>query len=259
MRDKLKIVKIGGNVINDEVRLSSFLDDFSAVKGHKLLVHGGGRRATDLASSLGLQTKMVAGRRITDEEGLEVVTMVYAGLLNKKIVAGLQAAECNALGMSGADGNSIVAHKRTGSEIDYGFAGDIDRVDAGMITSLLNAGLTPVFCAITHDCRGQLLNTNADTIASELARALCGDFEVELIYCFEKEGVLEDLENETSVIEHLNLEKFDEMKNRGLISEGMLPKLENSFDALKNGVARVIIGQPELLKNADRIHTKLTL
>ena len=252
-------MKIGGNVINDQVRLISFLDDFSAVKGHKLLVHGGGRRATDLASSLGLQTKMVAGRRITDEEGLEVVTMVYAGLLNKKIVAGLQAVECNALGMSGADGNSIVAHKRTGSEIDYGFAGDIDRVDASMIASLLNAGLTPVFCAITHDCKGQLLNTNADTIASELARSLCDDFEVELIYCFEKEGVLEDLENETSVIEHMNLEKFHEMKNRAQISEGMLPKLQNSFDALKNGVARVIIGHPELLKDADRKHTELTL
>jgi acetylglutamate kinase len=259
MKHKLKIVKIGGNVINDEVRLSSFLDDFAAVQGHKLLVHGGGRRATDLASSLGLQTKMVDGRRITDEEGLEVVTMVYAGLLNKKIVAGLQAVECNALGMSGADGNSIMAHKRTGSEIDYGFAGDIDRVDASMIASLLHAGLTPVFCAITHDCRGQLLNTNADTIASELARALCDDFEVELTYCFEKEGVLEDLENETSVIEHLNLEKFHEMKNKGLISEGMLPKLENSFDALKNGVTRVIIGQPELLMDADRKHTELTL
>jgi acetylglutamate kinase len=259
MKDRLRIVKIGGNVINDETRLSSFLNYFSHLEGFKLLVHGGGKKATELASSLGLKTKMVDGRRITDEDGLEVVTMVYAGLLNKKIVAGLQACGCNAIGMSGADANTIVAHKRTGSEIDYGYAGDIDRVDQGMIASLLQSGLTPVFCAITHDSRGQLLNTNADTIASELAGALCPGLEVELIYCLEKDGVLEDLGDEESVIEHMNLKKFDEMKTRGLISEGMLPKLENSFDALKKGVSRVSIGKPEHLKDNDRQHTLLTL
>ena len=225
MKAKLKIVKIGGVVINDEDRLESFLKYFSAIEGHKLLVHGGGRKATELSSSLGLETKMVAGRRITDEAGLEVVTMVYAGLVNKRIVAKLQALDCNAMGMSGADANSILAHKRIGSEIDYGFAGDVDGIEGDMVASLLHLGLTPVFCAITHDKRGQLLNTNADTIAAELARALCDAFEVELIYCFEKQGVLEDVENEDSVIENIDLGKFNDMKSKGLISDGMLPKL----------------------------------
>ena len=259
MKAKLKIVKIGGVVINDEARLESFLKYFSAIEGHKLLVHGGGRKATELSSSLGLETKMVAGRRITDEAGLEVVTMVYAGLVNKRIVAKLQALDCNALGMSGADANSILAHKRIGSEIDYGFAGDVDGIEGGMVASLLHLGLTPVFCAITHDKKGQLLNTNADTIAAELARALCDAFEVELIYCFEKQGVLEDVENEDSVIENIDLGKFNDMKSKGLISEGMLPKLENAFRALENGVDIIRIGPPELLMHGNRTHTVLTL
>jgi acetylglutamate kinase len=259
MKDKLKIVKIGGNVIDDERQLSSFLDYFSALEGCKLLVHGGGRKATELANALGVPTQMVSGRRITDEKGLEIVTMVYAGLLNKKIVAGLQARGCNALGLTGADANSIMAHKRTGSEIDYGFAGDIDQVDSVRLGSLILAGLTPVFCAITHDGNGQLLNTNADTIASELAQGLCVDFEVELVYCFEKDGVLEDLDDEASVVGQMDFKKFQKMKSEGAIFEGMLPKLDNSFNALRSGVARVIIGKPELLRDMDRKHTVLTL
>jgi acetylglutamate kinase len=223
------------------------------------LVHGGGRKATELSSALGLETKMVGGRRITDEARLEIVTMVYAGLLNKKIVAGLQAFDCNALGMSGADANAIVAHKRVGTEIDYGYAGDIDHVNAGVIGSLLRKGLTPVFCAITHDGKGQLLNTNADTIASELAKGLSGDFEVELIYCFEKDGVLEDLADDNSVLEKIDLNKYDQMKELDQISEGMLPKLENCFEALKYGVSKVVIGNAELLKDSSRKHTLLTL
>lgn len=259
MKDKLKIVKIGGNVINDETRLGSFLRYFAEMEGCKVLVHGGGRKATELASSIGVQTKMIGGRRITDEAGLEVVTMVYAGLLNKTIVASLQANDCNALGMSGADANVIVAHKRIGTEIDYGFAGDIDRVDDKMISSLLNLGVTPVFCAITHDSKGQLLNTNADTVASELAKGLSGDFNVELIYCFEKDGVLEDLDDDSSVVERIDLNKYSEMRALDLISAGMLPKLENCFEALRNGVSKVVIGRAELLENANRKHTVLTL
>ena len=255
----MTVVKIGGNVINDAKQLECFLEYFARLEGHRILVHGGGRKANELASALSVETQMVGGRRITDEAGLEIVTMVYAGLLNKTIVAGLQALGCNGIGLSGADGNSIEAHKRRGSEIDYGYAGDIDAVDSGLISTLLRSGLTPVFCAITHDGKGQLLNTNADTVASELARGLSEEFEVELIYCFEKDGVLGDPEDETSVIERMDLEKYAEMKKLGLVSEGMLPKLENCFSALGKGVSRVLIGKAELLKDANRKHTVLTL
>lgn len=259
MKDRLKVVKIGGNVINDREQLEAFLGYFARTGGHRILVHGGGRKATELASALGVETKMVGGRRITDEAGLEIVTMVYAGLLNKNLVAGLQSLGCNAIGLSGADGNSIQAHKRTGSEIDYGFAGDVDAVDSGMISSLLRARLTPVFCAITHDGKGQLLNTNADTVASELAKGLSNDFEVELIYCFEKDGVLEDRNDEASVIEHLDPAKYRQLKEHGLVAEGMLPKLDNCFVALEHGVASVHIGKADLLDDMNRKHTVLSL
>ena len=255
----MKVVKIGGNVINDREQLEAFLGYFAGMSGHRILVHGGGRKATELAAALGVQTKMVGGRRITDEAGLEIVTMVYAGLLNKNLVAGLQSQGCNAIGLSGADGNSIQAHKRTGSEIDYGFAGDVDAVDSGMISTLLRAGLTPVFCAITHDRKGQLLNTNADTVASELAKGLSDAFEVELIYCFEKNGVLEDLNDEASVVEQMDLARYRDMKERGLVAEGMLPKLDNCFAALEQGVASVHIGKAELLKDMNQKHTILSL
>lgn len=245
--------------MNDEHDLRHFLRYFSELSGPKVLVHGGGKKATDLSAALGVETRMVAGRRITDEDGLDVVTMVYAGLLNKKIVAGLQACDCNALGLSGADANTILAHKRKGSEIDYGYAGDIDEVGSGVISGFLQAGLTPVFCAITHDKQGQLLNTNADTIASELARALATDYRVDLIYCFEKDGVLEDLNDDSSVVEHMDPEKYREMLNSGLISEGMLPKLKNCLEALEQGVSRVLIGRPELIKDFNRKHTVMTL
>ena len=259
MKDRLKVVKIGGNVINDREQLEAFLGYFARTGGNRILVHGGGRKATELASALDVETKMVGGRRITDEAGLEIVTMVYAGLLNKNLVAGLQSLGCNAIGLSGADGNSIQAHKRTGSEIDYGFAGDVDTVDSGMISSLLRARLTPVFCAITHDGKGQLLNTNADTVASELAKGLSNEFEVELIYCFEKDGVLEDRNDEASVIEHLDPAKYRQMKEHGLVAEGMLPKLDNCFAALEHGVASVHIGKADLLDDMNRKHTVLSL
>ncbi len=259
MKDKLSIIKIGGNVVNNAQDLDRFLEDFAALEGFKILVHGGGKIASELAISLGLESKMAGGRRITDEQTLDVVTMVYAGLLNKKIVSKLQGLGCNAIGLSGADGNSIRAHKRVVQDLDYGFAGDIDEVGSAMIETLLKFGLSPVFCAITHDKKGQLLNTNADTIASELAKALSRNFDVELIYCFEKLGVLEDVNDDNSVVESLNKNKYEQMKELGQIAEGMLPKLKNCFEALEKGVNRVVIGSPDLLRHPQIKHTTLTL
>lgn len=259
MKKQLSIIKIGGNVINSNAQLDSFLSDFKALQGLKILVHGGGRKATEIADSMGLEPKMIGGRRVTDEANLEIVTMVYAGLLNKNIVAKLQAKDCNALGLSGADANVIRAHKRIVKEIDYGFAGDIDEVENKTIALFLNGGITPVFSAITHDRQGQLLNTNADTIAAELAKGLSADFDVELIYCFEKKGVLKDMEDEESVIENINSESYKLLKSEGVINEGMLPKLENCFNSLQNGVRKVIIGKSEMIKDRSKKHTTLTL
>jgi len=259
MKKQLSIVKIGGNVINKAEQLNAFLKDFAALDSLKILVHGGGRKATEVADAMGLEPKMIGGRRITDQANLEVVTMVYAGLLNKNIVARLQSRGCNALGLTGADANVIMAHKRIVKEIDYGYAGDIDAVENKTIALFLDAGITPVFSAITHDKNGQLLNTNADTIASELAKGLSGDYEVELIYCFEKNGVLKDVEDDESVIENINSELYKGLKSDGVINEGMLPKLENCFDSLQNGVDRVILGKPELIKDRSKKHTTLTL
>lgn len=259
MKKQLSIIKIGGNVINSNAQLDSFLSDFKALQGLKILVHGGGRKATEIADSMGLEPKMIGGRRVTDEANLEIVTMVYAGLLNKNIVAKLQAKDCNALGLSGADANVIRAHKRIVKEIDYGFAGDIDEVENKTIALFLNGGIIPVFSAITHDRQGQLLNTNADTIAAELAKGLSADFDVELIYCFEKMGVLKDMEDEESVIENINSESYKLLKSEGVINEGMLPKLENCFNSLQNGVRKVIIGKSEMIKDRSKKHTTLTL
>ena len=259
MKKHLSIIKIGGNVINSNAQLDSFLSDFTALQGLKILVHGGGRKATEIADSMGLEPKMIGGRRVTDEANLEVVTMVYAGLLNKNIVAKLQAKDCNALGLSGADANVIEAHKRIVKEIDYGFAGDIDEVENKIISLFLNAGITPVFSAITHNKKGQLLNTNADTIAAEVANCLSVDFDVELIYCFEKNGVLKDVEDDESVIECINSKSYELLKSEGVINQGMLPKLENCFNSLQNGVGSVILGKPELIRDRNNKHTRLTL
>ncbi|MEN8185642.1 MAG: acetylglutamate kinase [Bacteroidota bacterium] len=259
MKQKLKIIKIGGNVINNKEALSSFLADFSKIEGSKILVHGGGKRATEMAKELGLKPKMISGRRVTDEKTLEIVTMVYAGLLNKNITAELQKNNCNAIGLSGADANTIMAHKRIVKDIDYGFAGDVDGVNFKVIKVLVENNLTPVFCAITHDKNGQLLNTNADTIAAEVAKAMSADFEVELIYCFEKSGVLVDVDNEDSVIEEINSNKYPKLKEEGIIADGMLPKIDNCFNALENGVAKVIIGKPEVIKDKNLKYTTLVL
>lgn len=259
MKEVVKVVKIGGNVINDPLQLELFLKDFAQVEGKKILIHGGGKKATELANQLGLEPKMVNGRRITDEANLEIVTMVYAGLLNKKIVALLQNFECNAIGLSGADGNSIKAHKRILKEVDYGFAGDVDAVNGEFISALLKSDTVPVFCAITHDQNGQLLNTNADTIASEVAKGLIDFFEVELIFCFEKQGVLEHVEDEESVIAQIDSARYQELKKDKIIAAGMLPKMENSFSALQNGVRKVVIGNPSILNKNTKKFTTLVL
>ena len=258
-KEPLHIIKIGGNVINDEASLNEFLKDFAQISGKKILVHGGGRKASELLKSIGIEPKMVGGRRITDQATLEVVTMVYAGLINKDIVAQLQQNNCNAIGLSGADGNSIKAHKRIVKDIDYGFAGDVDAVENKTFKALLDNGLTPVLCAITHDKKGQLLNTNADTITSEVATALSNDYEVTITYCFEKKGVLTDINNDDSVIERIDTKKYESLKNDGIISDGMLPKLENCFYALNKGVSKIIIGHPTVIANANQLCTTLTL
>ena len=249
--NNLYIIKIGGNVIDNSETLYHFLKDFTALTGNKILVHGGGKAATQLADTLGIETKMVDGRRITDIETLRIVTMVYGGLINKNIVGQLQRFGTNAIGLTGADGNLIVTKKRPVKQIDYGFAGDINEksINVAGIEDLMKIGLTPVFSAITHDGDGQLLNTNADTIASALSVALAKKFEVTLIYCFEKKGVLKDLTDEKSLISDIDADSYNELKNQRLIHSGMIPKLDNAFGAIAFGVRSVIIGHAEDLKN----------
>lgn len=259
MKPVLKIIKIGGNVIDDEVALHAFLEDFAALAPPKILVHGGGKIATQLAIRLGVETKMVGGRRITDQASLDVVVMTYAGLLNKKVVACLQKNACNAIGLSGADAGSMLSRKRSHPEIDFGFVGDVQSVHSENISKLLQAGFTPVFCAITHDREGQLLNTNADTIASELAIGMSESYQTELIYCFEKKGVLKDVNDENSVIEHIDSQKYIELKNEKIIADGMLPKMENCFHALQNNVSKVIIGNPSVVGGKETLFTTLTI
>jgi acetylglutamate kinase len=247
MNMQLSIIKIGGNIIDDEAKLANFLDIFAAVEGKKILVHGGGKLATKVAEGLGIKQQLVDGRRITDGETLKVVTMVYAGTINKNIVAQLQSRGCDAIGLTGADGNSIRAHKRVHPEIDYGYVGDVDSVDAAFLTGLLMLNKTLVFAPITHDGNGLLLNTNADTIAQELARGLSRSFDVNLVYSFEKGGVLLDTNNEDTVIPRIGPTLYDDLKAKQLIFAGMIPKLDNAFAALHSGVKRVIIGRAEEL------------
>jgi len=258
MKQKLSIIKIGGNVIENKTELSKFLTLFARLEGYKILVHGGGKLATQLATKLGITSKLVGGRRITDSETLEVITMVYAGLTNKNIVAALQANNCNAIGLSGADGDAIQAHKRPVKDIDYGFAGDVDGVNSQMISKLLNASLTPVFCAMTHDGNGQLLNTNADTIASELAIGMSELYETTLYYCFEKKGVLMNVNDEDSVVTAIDSEKYQKLLNDGIIADGMLPKLENCFHALHKNVSKVCIGHADMLNSENKLFTTIT-
>ena len=240
--EKISIIKIGGNIIDNEVNLASFLSAYAAVEGKKILIHGGGKLATKMAADLNIPQQMVDGRRITDAATLKIVTMVYAGYINKNIVAALQSKNINALGICGADANVIRAHKRMHANIDYGFVGDIDAVDTEKIIQLLEAGLSLVVAPITHDGAGQLLNTNADTMAQAIATAISAVYEVSLVYSFEKKGVLSDIYNNDSVIPVINPENYATLKASGQVNEGMIPKLDNAFEALQKGVSRVIIG-----------------
>jgi acetylglutamate kinase len=239
--NQLIIIKIGGNVVDNPSVLSKVLDDFAKIPQRKILVHGGGKIADVLLKKLNIEPQKIEGRRITDEATLDVVTMVYAGLINKKIVAQLQARACNAMGLTGADLNTILAHKRTKGNIDYGFAGDIDAVNTEGVAAFLDIAQTLVFAPITHDKNGQLLNTNADTIASTLAVRLSSKFKTTLKYVFEKKGVLSDVNDEDSVISNINFDDFQKGKSDGTFFEGMIPKLDNAFDAMKNGVQSVVI------------------
>lgn len=238
----LTIVKVGGAVVEDEAQLRQLLTDFIAIKGAKILVHGGGRRATTIAGKLGIETKMVEGRRITDAEMLEVVTMVYGGLVNKHIVASLQAMGADAIGLTGADANVIQAHRRPlKNGIDYGFVGDVDKVESSKIAHFIDKNIVPVIAPLTHDGQGNMLNTNADTMASEMAKAMADHYDVTLLFAFEKPGVLANPDDDTSVISSITRDDFVRLKADGTISGGMLPKIENALQAIDAGVRRVVI------------------
>jgi acetylglutamate kinase len=247
--EELFVIKIGGHIIDDDARLSVFLKKFARIPSKKILVHGGGKQATRLAEKLGIPQQMVDGRRVTDAETLKIVTMVYAGYINKIIVAELQSIRCNAVGLSGPDGNSILAHKREkAGGMDYGFAGDIDQINGEWFKQLLDQGLSPVVSSITHDGKNQLLNTNADTIAQEIAKSMSSSYSVSLVFGFEKSGVLLDLENEHSLIPVLRAGYYQELKKSNKIFAGMIPKLDNAFAAIHHGVNQVIIGKGEELE-----------
>lgn len=240
--EKLTIIKVGGAVVEDSEQLAALLNDFSAIEGNKLLVHGGGRRATQVASKLGIESRMVNGRRITDEQMLDVVTMVYGGPVNKDLVAKLQAYGVNALGLTGADLNVICSHRRPVKDgVDYGFVGDIDTVNGQILSHLIRSGITPIIAPLTHDGQGTILNTNADTIAAETAKALAPHFDVTLIYCFEKNGVLNNPDDDHSVIPTITRTEFDRYVADGTVAGGMIPKIENALSAVDAGVSRVII------------------
>ena len=252
--NKLYVIKIGGNIINDETKLQSFLASFASIEGKKILIHGGGKLATKLAAQLGVEQQMIDGRRITDAETLKIVTMVYAGYINKNIVAQLQSRGSNAIGLCGADGNVIQSHKRQHPTIDYGFVGDVDAVNTSLLKSLLDQNINVVIAPITHNKDGLLLNTNADTIAQEIAQAMSELYEVHLIYSFEKAGVLMDANDDSTIITSITPSSYTELKQRNVIFAGMIPKLDNAFAALNKGVHRVVIGKAEQLQ--ELIHQK---
>lgn len=250
MKKKLTVVKVGGKIVEEEGTLNQLLNDFSSIEGCKVLVHGGGRSATRIATLLGIESKMINGRRITDAETLKVVTMVYGGLINKNIVAGLQARGVNALGLTGADMDIIRSVKRPVEEIDYGFVGNVEKVNSDILADLIEKGIVPVLAPLTHDGQGNMLNTNADTIAAETAKALSECFDVTLMYCFEKKGVLKDENDDNSIIPLISHSQFEAYVADGTIQGGMIPKLENSFEAINAGVSQVVITLATAL-NAD--------
>lgn len=254
--EKLTLIKVGGKIVEEPDTLQQLLRDFSSIEGHKVLVHGGGRSATKIASQLGIESQMVNGRRITDAEMLKVVTMVYGGLVNKNIVAGLQSLQVNALGLTGADMNIMRSDKRPVKDVDYGFVGDVKEVNADVLASLIQQGIVPVLAPLTHDKQGHMLNTNADTIAGEAAKALAKYFDVTLMFCFEKKGVLLNEDDDESVIPEIDRAFFQKYVAEGIIQGGMIPKLENAFQAIDAGVKEVIITQAsEIHKHTGtRVH-----
>ena len=254
MKEKITVIKVGGKIVEEEASLAALLDRFAAIEGRKVLIHGGGRSATRIAEKLGIESKMVDGRRITDEETLKVVTMVYGGLVNKNIVAGLQARGVNALGLTGADCNIITAHKRPVKAIDYGFVGDVDSADGDMLSRLIEQGITPIVAPLTHDGKGTILNTNADTMAAETAKALATLYETTLIYCFEFPGVMRDPEDADSLITTITGESYKQLLADDIISGGMIPKMENAFNAISNGVAKVIITKADAIDGRQGTH-----
>jgi len=255
--NSLKIVKIGGNIIDDKEALSCFLSHFSKIKSPKILIHGGGILATELANKMNINTKLIEGRRVTDRDTLDIITMVYAGKINKNIITKLQANGTNCVGFSGADGNTIISEKRPVVNVDYGLVGDVKQVNIKVPKLLLDNNITPVFCAISHDEKGQLLNTNADTIASELAINFAALYNVELYYCFEKNGVLLDVNDDVSVIENINKNSYHKLISEGVIADGMLPKLKNCIRAIENHVTKVCIGKPDMLFTTKSKHTTI--
>lgn len=248
----LNVIKIGGNIIDDPAACKAFLHAFAGVAGAKILIHGGGKIATQIAEKLHVETQLIDGRRITNLPMLDVVTMVYGGLVNKNLVAQLQAYLCHAIGLTGADAGIVKAIKRPVGAVDYGFVGDIEAVDAPQIGRFLSQGLVPVIAPLTYDATGTMLNTNADTMASAVAVAMAGDFNVNLVYCFEKKGVLNDPNDDDSVISTLDFAHFKTLKTTGAINKGMIPKLDNAFGALQNGVANVTICHAHQLEQATQ-------
>lgn len=244
---KIHIIKIGGNVIDNDQLLDHFLNDFAAITGPKILIHGGGNLTTKFAQKLNIRQKMIEGRRVTDKATLDLAVMIYAGLVNKNIVSKLQAKQCDSIGFCGADGNLIISVKRPVTDIDFGFVGDVSEVHFRKIDQFLKMGITPVFSAITHDRNGNLLNTNADTLASKIAIALSEIYEVELTYCFEKKGVLMDIAKEESLLPTIHFKEYERLKLAKIISHGMIPKLDNAFEAVRQGVKKVKICHAENL------------
>lgn len=254
MKEKITIIKVGGKIVEEQDSLAALLDRFSAIEGNKVLIHGGGRSATRMAERLGIESRMINGRRITDSDTLQVVTMVYGGLVNKTIVAQLQARGVNALGLTGADCNIIKAHKRPVGEVDYGFVGDVDKADGLMLSRLIEQGIVPIVAPLTHDGNGNLLNTNADTMAAETAKALSAHYYTRLIYCFEFPGVMRDPDDADSLIPTITRESYRTLLADGIVSGGMVPKIDNAFNAIDNGVGEVIITRADAIDGIQGTH-----
>ena len=254
MKEKITVIKVGGKIVEERESLNNLLDRFAAIEGNKVLIHGGGRSATRIAAQLGIESQMVDGRRITDAETLKVVTMVYGGLVNKNIVACLQARGINALGLTGADCNIIKAHKRPVDKVDWGFVGDVERADGNMLSKLIAQGITPIMAPLTHDGAGNMLNTNADTIAAETAKALAPYFDVTLTYCFEYPGVMRNPDDESSVIPLIDSNSYKQLIADGTVSGGMIPKIDNAFNALQGGVSKVIITRADAIDGTSGTH-----